>query len=186
MALDIVIPPSAEPLALDEAKAWLRVDGSGEDALLVALVAASRVAVEAACGRLLLTQGWRLRLDAWPEHGPLRLPVSPVTAVTGVTVATAGGPVDVDPGDWVLATSRDPPRLVFLRPPPPPDPPAGGIAITGTAGLAGAPSALPEAVRQAVRLTLAALWENRGDAALPWAVPPAALALLHPFRRIRL
>lgn len=186
MALDIVTPPAAEPLALDEAKAWLRLDGGSEDALVSALVATARGAVELACGRLLLAQGWRWRLDAWPPGGTVRIPVSPVTTVTGVSVATAAGPLSIAAGDWLLARTSDPARLVFLRPPPAPDAPAGGITITGTAGLGATPAELPEPLRHAVRLTLAALWENRGDAAVPGAVPPAALSLIEPWRRIRL
>jgi uncharacterized phiE125 gp8 family phage protein len=186
MALDIVTPPAAEPLTLEESKAWLRLDGGSEDVLVAALVAAARAAVELACGRLLIAQGWRWRLDAWPAGAAIRIPVSPVTAVTGVSVTTAAGPVSVAAGDWLLATTSDPARLVFLRPPPAPAVAAGAITITGTAGIGATPAALPEALRHAVRLTLAALWENRGDAAVAAAVPPAALALVEPWRRVRL
>lgn len=186
MALDIVTPPLAEPLSLDEAKAWLRLDGGSEDALVSALVVAARGAVELACGRLLLAQGWRWRLDAWPPGGAMRIPVSPVTAVTAVSVATTEGTLTVAGDDWLLADTSDPARLVFLRPPPVPDAVAGGITITGTAGIGATPADLPEPLRHAVRLTLAALWENRGDAAVPGAVPPAALSLIAPWRRIRL
>lgn len=186
MALDIVTPPAAEPLTAEEAKAWLRLDGGAEDALVAALIAAARGAVEAACGRLLLARNFRWRLDAWPRGSALRLPVSPVIAVTSVTVITEQGATDVPAADWMLATASDPPRLVFLRPPPVPAPPADGIAIAGRAGLAETPGALPEPLRHALRMTLAALWENRGDAAVSAAVPPAAQALLEAWRRIRL
>jgi uncharacterized phiE125 gp8 family phage protein len=186
MALDITVPPAAEPLTLEEGRTWLRIDGPGDDGLLAPLIAAARGAVEAACGRRLLRQQWRWTIDRWPPASPLPLPLSPVVAVTEVNVATGTGTVVVPPADWVLAAASDKPRLVFLRPPPAPATPAGGIVIVGFAGLADTPAALPEAVRQAVRMTLAALWENRGDAAIAAAVPPAAMALLEPFRRIRL
>jgi uncharacterized phiE125 gp8 family phage protein len=186
MALDIVTPPAAEPLTVEEAKAWLRLDGGAEDQLVTALIAAARGAVENACGRLLLARGWRWRLDAWPPGNAVRLPVSPVTAVTAVTVVTPEGATDVPATNWMLATASDPARLVFLRPPQLPAAPADGVTIAGRAGLAETPAGLPEPLRHAVRMTLAALWENRGDAAVPAAVPPAALALLEPWRRIRL
>ena len=56
--------PVGEPLSLAEAKSWLRVDGSDEDALIQSLISSARKAVEAATNRLLITQQWRVTLDA--------------------------------------------------------------------------------------------------------------------------
>ena len=52
MALVLTAVPAAEPISLADAKAHLRIDGSDEDALLTALIAAARMFVER-------TSAWR-------------------------------------------------------------------------------------------------------------------------------
>ncbi|MCP8937786.1 head-tail connector protein [Alsobacter sp. SYSU M60028] len=187
MALTPIAPPAAEPLTLAEAKLWLRVDGDEEDALIGALVAAARAAVEAASGRLLVAQSWRWSLDAWPAMSPFALPVAPVRAVVAARVRDAAGLVtDLAADAFDLDAASDPPRLAW-RGPPPPGPGLGGVEIDLAAGY-GAPAAVPAPLIQAVRITLAALYEARGDASstLSTVLPPAALALVAPFRRVRL
>ncbi len=56
--------PAVEPLSLVEAKSWLKLDSSDEDQLVQSLIASARLAVEAATNRLLITQQWRLMMDA--------------------------------------------------------------------------------------------------------------------------
>ena len=75
MASLLLTPPALEPLTLDEAKAYLRVDTAADDDLIAALIAGARIHVEAQTRRALITQSWRLVLDAWPEDG--RIPVRP-------------------------------------------------------------------------------------------------------------
>ena len=76
--------PAEEPVALAEAKAWLRVDGDDEDGLIATLVTAARVHVESVTGRALVTQSWRLVLDAWPADRMVRLPVAPLQSLTAI------------------------------------------------------------------------------------------------------
>lgn len=188
MALIPLRGPVAEPVTLVDVKAWLRLDGSDEDDLLAAVLTAARLAVEEAAGRRLVTQDWRLVLDVWPPDGVLILPLAPVQAVTAVRVRDAAGGATVMPASvWVLDSASDPPRLVLLGSPPEPGRIIGGIEVDLTVGY-GPPSAVPEPLRMAVRLTAACLYENRGDGPdkADAAVPPAAIALMAPFRRVRL
>lgn len=60
--------PGAEPLSLDEVKAYLRIDGAVEDALLQSLLLTSRLHIEAALGLALMTQSWKFVIDAWPDN----------------------------------------------------------------------------------------------------------------------
>ncbi|MFZ4532796.1 MAG: head-tail connector protein [Alsobacter sp.] len=180
--------PAAEPLTLADLKAWLRLDGSDEDDLLVALLTAARCAVVEAAGRRLVTQDWRMVLDAWPPDGILTLPLAPVQAVTAVRVRDAAGGATVLPASaWLLDASSDPPRLLLMGSPQAPGRRLGGIEVDLTAGY-GPPAAVPEPLRMAVRLTAACLYEHRGDGPdkAVAAVPPAAATLIAPFRRVRL
>src|SRR6185295_19907165 len=61
--------PAVEPVTLAEAKLFLRVEHDDDDDLIAALVAGSRIHVEAQTRRALITQTWRLTRDAWPRSG---------------------------------------------------------------------------------------------------------------------
>lgn len=66
LRLTLTAPPSVEPVTLAEAKAFLRVDISDDDALIAALITAARGACERFTGRALVTQTWTLFRDDWP------------------------------------------------------------------------------------------------------------------------
>ncbi len=61
--------PAIEPLSLVEAKAFLRVATSDDDDVIAALIADARFHVEAQTRRALITQNWRMALDARPDDG---------------------------------------------------------------------------------------------------------------------
>ncbi len=180
--------PAREPLTLAEAKAFLRVDSDAEDALIAALIAAARRAVEAATGRALLAQSWRVVRDAWPPSGVFALPVAPVQALLAVRLRAADGSVaELEPARLRLTVDRTP-ALIHLDPATLPAPGArfGGIEIDVRAGYGDAADAVPEDLVQAVRLMLAHFHEHR-DAPGDTLRPPATVAaLLAPYRLVRL
>jgi uncharacterized phiE125 gp8 family phage protein len=71
----LLTAPAVEPLSLTEAKAFLRAEHSGDDELIAALAAGSRIHVETQTRRAPITQSRRVPIDCWPEDG--RLPVRP-------------------------------------------------------------------------------------------------------------
>ena len=75
MALKLKIPPASEPLTLSEAKAYLRISDTDDDALISALISAVRQKFEDWARRSLITQTWTLWLDGLPNdaHSPQRL-----------------------------------------------------------------------------------------------------------------
>jgi hypothetical protein len=202
----LITPPAAEPVALADAKAWLRIDTNAEDTAISALIAAARQAVEAATRRCLVTQGWRIVLDAWPFVGAAdgslgalrltappalleaRLPLAPLATVSAVRVYDAGGqPQALAAALWRLADAPDKARLVFTAAPPNPGVVAGGIEIDVVAGY-GAASDVPAALRQAILMLVADWFENRGDADAggPQNLPKRVTTLVAPYRRGRL
>lgn len=168
--------PAPGAAALAEAKAQLRVDGTGEDALIAGLLASAVGVCEAFVGQMLLVRPVSESVAAsaaWTRLG--RTPVRAVTAVAsgGMPLPADAYAVDIDgDGDgWVrlAATGIRPPRL----------------QVTYEAGLAADWAGAPDPLRQGVlRLTehLYARRDESGDDG-----PPAAVAALwRPFRRMSL
>lgn len=91
MTAYLLAGPAEEPVSLAEAKAFLKLDDDGEDALVTTLIGAARLHVEGVTGRALLAQSWRIVLDDWPESGVVKLPVTPLMAVTAVTATDSNG-----------------------------------------------------------------------------------------------
>jgi hypothetical protein len=157
MTSTLIAGPGEEPVTLAEAKAFCRIDGSDEDALVEALIAAARLQVESLTGRALVTQSWRLTLDCAP-----RLVELPVIPVASLLAAPEGAVLQ---GDAVLLPE-----------------PVDDLSIDYTAGYGDAAD-VPADLKQAV-LTLVAYWYENRDAL---AAPPLGFErLVSSYRRVRL
>jgi uncharacterized phiE125 gp8 family phage protein len=182
-------PPAIEPVSLSEARLFLRLDQTEEDGLLGTLITAARLMVEAASGRFLIDQSWRVVLDRWPDGGEIRLPLSPVGSVTAARVYDALGEAQpVATAALQLDRSADPPLIRIAGEVPEIGRAHGAIEIDVVAGYGATASAVPALLRQAV-LRLAARWfEQRGDVVGrdAGALPAEIMALVAPFRRARL
>lgn len=186
MTITIITPPASEPLSLAEARLFLRVDHTAEDSVITMLIAAAREAVEAACGRALITRRVRESLDIWRSdavNGAV-LGLGPVSNVVAVRLlADNGAQSIIDPERYRLEGAGDRPRLVFTAGLPATLRSAGGIEIEYDAGFAASAAALPVALRVATLQIVASLYEARvGDASLP----DGARGLLRPFAPVRL
>ncbi len=73
--------PAIEPVSLQEAKNWLRVEGNGDDMLIQALITSARLIVEARTATMLITQRWRCILDAWPISAIVEIPLKPLQGI---------------------------------------------------------------------------------------------------------
>lgn len=191
MALTLMSGPAEEPVTVSEAKAHLRLDGSTEDILIASLIVTSRLHVEAALGLALITQGWRLTLDRWPEAGEVRFPLRPIQSVSSVTVLDDNGtPAVVPSQDYLLDGQALRPRLVPRDGKwPAPGPRANGIEIQLSAGIGDEADDIPQPIRHAILLLVAHWYEHRdpleiGSAAA--AIPAAVSDLLRPYREVRL
>jgi len=179
----LIAGPAVEPVSLAEMRAFLRLDDPAEDDLVATLIQGARHVVEAACGRVLMAQTWRLPCEPWPARGIVVLPLSPLMAVEEVRVVDVAGTQTVlAPALYRVDGASDPPRVIVpdvlaLQPTP------QGVAIDVRVGYGAAAEDVPAPLRQAVRLLVAHWFEHRGDAAEP---PPDIRALIAPFRRARL
>jgi uncharacterized phiE125 gp8 family phage protein len=188
MPLILTSGPAAEPVSLAEAKAHLRVDGADEDALIGSLIVAARMHIEHALDLALITQGWSLYLDGWPD-GPVELPLGPVQAVNEVRLYAANAAVtELPPDSYQLDNASRPARLAPIGVWPPPGRAVNGVEIAFTAGYGAAGAAVPQPLRQAI-LMLVAHWHEAREAAAPdeqFPAPHAVSSLLAPYRIARL
>ncbi len=189
MGLLLNVPPGVEPIGLVEAKAYLRVDGTDEDALIGTLIASARVQVERSCGLALINQGWSLFRDAWPEDGVVRLPLAPVQSVGAIKVHDAtGGHAVVPSADYSLDATVRPARVVVTGERRTPERKLNGIEIAFVAGFGESAGDVPAPFRQALLLLVAHGFERRETVAADGAddVPMTVASLLAPWREMRL
>ena len=183
----LLTAPAEEPLSLDEARAFLRVEHGDDDELIAALIAGARIHVEAQTRRALITQSWRITADAWPDDGRIAVRPAPLQALAAARVYDGDGnaqAVDIQAFVPDLAGSA----LAFpLWALPSPGRLAAGIELDVTVGYGDTALTLPEPLRQAVRLLVAHWYENRGLIGTGAAVLPAGIAaLLAPYRMVAL
>jgi uncharacterized phiE125 gp8 family phage protein len=184
MSSILLTAPSVEPVTLDEAKAFLRVEINDDDETIAALVAGARIHIEAQTRRALITQGWRLSADAWPDEGRLFVRPAPLQSLDAARVYDAGNVAhDVDTQAFVVDRANS--TLIFA----PwalaaPGRLAAGIELDVTVGYGDAAIDVPEALRQAIRLLAAHWYENRGLAAVGTVtvLPSTVGALIAPYR----
>ena len=180
--------PAVEPIALADAKAWLRVDGDGEDELVSALIVAGRLTVERATRLRLVEQTWRVAFERWPSDRAVPLPLWPIISVDAVRVRGGGGAfAAIAPELYRLDLGQDPARLLVDPAAPEPDRKPSGIEIDLTAGFGAAAASVPEPLRLAIRRLVAHWFERRGDEpAADAGLPADVAALIAPYRRARL
>jgi uncharacterized phiE125 gp8 family phage protein len=188
VGLNLLAPPLAPLVALEEAQVHLRAENPEESALVEALVEAATLQAEAYCRRRFIEQRWRATWDAFPA-GALLVPHPPLRSVESLTYIDGGGSLQtLDPAAYLVRTAETPGEVVPARgkawPSAAEEPDA--VAVEFTCGY-GAPGDVPEAIRRAVLLLVGTLYANRETVA-PVAmqdVPQTATWLLGPYRVLR-
>lgn len=183
MRVEVTTEPTTEPVTTAEAKAHLWVDHDSDDALIDALVAAARRTAEARTGASFVSRTLRATFDAVEGAPPLTLPRGPVASVTSFEVwsdaaddwQTVAGTnyyvagdrlclVETGAGDWPTA-----------------DRTFDAYRVTYVAGW-GAAAAVPDDVKQAIKVITADLYEKRetqiGAGLVLTEVPYSAARLL--------
>jgi uncharacterized phiE125 gp8 family phage protein len=180
--------PAVEPVALEEAKAWLRVEHDDDDDVFAALIAGARVHVEAQTRRALITQSWRLVRDAWPQNGRMPILPVPLRALTAARVYRLDGSAQaLDPAGFVLDKASAPAVLTSASGLlPAPGRVVGGIELDVEVGYGADPADVPEPLRQAIRFLVAHWYENRGVVNGQVVMPLSVTALIAPYRTVSL
>lgn len=170
MGLIVVTAPSSEPVSLLEACSHLRINPGDDDVQVALLIQSAREAVEVLTRRALMPTVFDATFDGFP-YDPVTLasrgfalPRNPVTAVASVKyyAATTGTDTTMTSTDYYTSLAQPVARVwpaygvawpaIQVRP--------DGVRIRFTAGYASA-SAVPAAIKQAILILVADMWENR-------------------------
>lgn len=184
--------PATEPVTLAEAKAFLRVDGTDEDSFIQTLIAAARLHTESVTGRAMISQSWRVVLDAWPEDRRVDLPLAPLRSLTEIraydedgiatTLTLAEFLPETGPAPAAICVPARVSGMSALRA-------ANGIEIDYVAGYGDSATSVPQDLKHAV-LTLVGYWFEHRDAVIVAGsgavVPPGFDRLITPYRAVRL
>lgn len=186
MTIIELAPPAVEPLTLVEIRAHLRLDTEEEDALLLALAIVAREHLEREAGLVLAVRDFRLCRDDWPEDGIVTIPRGPVRAISSVTVYDGDGEPQVVDLDGHLLDGQARPARLWLRDVPEPGRAMNGIEVEFSAGFGESGADVPETLKRAMLLHVAAMYAARGVVApdaQPALVPPGYDRLIAPFCR---
>lgn len=165
------VQPATAPVAVAEAKAFLRLDGNAEDALIAGFIRTATALAEAFTGQYLIAR--EVVETVAPASVWTRLTAVPVVTIAGIDTLPGGAfesDIDAAGNGWVRVLD------------------AGGAARVGvryTAGLGADWNGVPEPLRQGI-VRLVSHFHAHRDAADGGAPPAAVAALWRPYRRMRL
>lgn len=173
MHLRRIVPPVGLPVTLQEVKAGARIDGDEDDALIASYISAAVERVEGPDGeiqRVLLSQVWELKLDAFPgtwscrpdfiwpaDFCPKRLeieiPLPPLRSVDSIKYIDTGGveqTLDVDEYTVAGVGDRHRARIRPVTAWPSTDDVMEAVTVRFTAGYGDSWNDVPEVIRQAI------------------------------------
>lgn len=187
MTAVLLVGPEAEPLSVADAKTFLRVTHDDDDGVIAALIAAARAQIEAQTRAALITQTWRVGLDAWPRNGRISPRIAPLQSLAAARVFDADGmsrALDVD--RFVVDRAAG----VVTAPAwslPVPGRAQGGVELDLVAGFGDGAADVPELLRHAVRTLVAHWYDNRGLVAIGQSIAmmPASVAAMIAAYRVR-
>jgi len=160
----LVTAPAIEPVTLNEAKEHLRVLHDDEDVYIESLITAARQMVESgeswSLDRSLITTTWRVILDGFPHC--IELPRPPLIAVSSITyLDTTNTSQTLSNTLYTVDTHNEPGRIApaYNSIWPETLPHLNAVTITYTAGFGATAASVPMAVRQAILIAVADLYE---------------------------
>jgi len=165
MTLKLKTPPIIEPIPTAEMKLHLRVDFADDDALIDSLVKASRQHLETITSVVMLSQSWKLIMDAFPDSDTIIIPLAPLISIDSFRyIDSSGIEKTFDSSNYIVDTDSIPGRLVLRDSaiwPADMLQVVNGVVIEFKAGYGESASDIPEPLRQAIKLFAAHLYENR-------------------------
>jgi uncharacterized phiE125 gp8 family phage protein len=161
-----------EPISIEEAKLWLKVDEDQveDDPVIQSLIATARERWERRTKRSTIIQTFDQYLDAFPDSCPIRLGRAPLVSVTSVrsfslTELTDSGGTTMSSSGYYVDTAHEPGHVVPMWIWPVATREVNGGIVRFKAGYSSGTSGVPEAAKSEIKQLLATLYEHRGDEA---------------------
>ena len=167
--LIVTVEPTVEPLLASDLPTHLNTSDNEDAGYIDLLIKAARIDGERELSRAFITQTLAMKLNSFPNGCCIQLPRPPLQSVTSIVyLDTAGASQTMSSADYDVDTSREPGQIVLAPNVSWPSTEAGrvnAVTITYVAGY-GLAVAVPENIKQAMRLMVADSYENRGDGAM--------------------
>lgn len=182
--------PAATPVTVAEVKDHLRVEHNEDDALVTLYLAAAIAHLdgdEGTLGRALITQTWDQTIDDFPHGDDLALMLAGVQSVTSITYRDMDGATQTFPADGYMLRHRHGLTWAHLKDDytwPETDDEPGAVTVRFVAGYGDA-AAVPAALKAAMLLHVAHMYENREPVVIGQSVAPLPMAydaLVAPYR----
>ena len=164
--LRVITPPIAEPVSLETAKEYLRVDSNYEDALVESLVRSAREMGEELARRAFMTQTLEMVVDDFPPDFVMALLRPPLQSVTSVKYYDSDN-TEAIWTDYEVDTRSEPGRLIFNSAPGVSLLESGGVVVRYVAGYGDNESDVPDRIKLAILAAVAYLYENRWSVEIP-------------------
>lgn len=182
VALSLVTAPTAEPITLNEAKAWLRVEFAEDDPLIEACIATARQFVENQLRRQIMTATWKLGLDRFP-YGQIELPLPPTQSVTSITyIDNNGDSQTLSSALYALDVLSEPARIRPVSGEDWPDTDYevnNAVVVEFVAGWASVVN-VPQAIKTAIKLMVTHFYDHRS----PTVEGMASTGLMHSLKSL--
>ena len=173
-----VSDPMSEPVTLNEAKLYARINTDDDDSLIEDLIVSTRMTAEDWLRRSLIHQEWKLAYD-YVVPQSVWLPMGPVDSISSVVLVSLDGTTQaMDSNAYWLNAARN--AIVFSAPIT-----AFRVEISYLAGYGSDASLVPKPIKQGLLSHIAYLYDNRGEAG-DIQLPEQVISLYLPFREVRL
>jgi len=159
-SLRVITPPAVEPVSLETAKSFLRVDVTDEDALIASLVSTARETGEGLARRAFITQTLEMTVDCWPPKSALGLMRPPLQSVVSVKYYDEANVVATW-SDYIVDAQSEPGRIHFNSMPDTTLRASGGVVVRFIAGYGDASVNVPAAFIQGILSLVGHWYENR-------------------------
>lgn len=179
----VITQPTIEPVTVDEAKLFARIDTEAEDDLIESFIETLRMSTEDYLGRALIQQTIKTIMDFWPGN-IVELPRPPLISIDSVVALDEDDAETVyDSDNYYLITEATPGQLVIKRGVTSPINTTrdwGRFVIRSKHGYGTDASDVPNPIKTGIKLWVAALYDNRTvDAKNP---PPDAQKIMDHFK----
>ncbi len=183
-----ITPPPIEPITLEAAKLFLRLDDDVEDTLISDLIQNAREQVETLCRQTLIERPQRVTLTP-PFNRVLYLNIAPIKSVTDLTLHLTNGDEEILPSATLKINLRAAPVSIQKQT-------LGlwswhsrsdiaSVTVDVVAGYGETPDDIPMPLRQAMLLLIGQGYEHRSGKDLP-GIPMMVDALVMPYRSLKL